>query len=277
MNRKTLIVLSVTGAISMAAALSTMSVAMARSGKTADHLVINTTVAASPDDQEAPRGRKPASLVSGTVKSLTSSQIIVTDSANADVNIAINSDTQFMIKGVADKTVAQLLVGQKVTVIQDGEGGAAKIVIAGEMPKPQMRPAPGGPGGKPRMGPGGPGGRPDMHRRGPGGRLGPGGPPAGRFVPGAPVKPANAGFGTVAQISDSSVTLTLARPAGDKTTETYVINSDTKVMPMGGQSKVAVGDTVLVVCDENKVAKSIMRAPGLRKPGTGAQPKTTST
>lgn len=265
MNRKTLIVLSVTGAISMAAALSTMSISMAKSAKTADQLAITTI--ASADDQQAPRGRKPASLVSGTVKSLTSSQVVVTDSANADVTVAINSDTQFMIKGAADKTVAQLLVGQKVTVIQDGEGGAAKIVISGELPKPpQLKQGPGGPGG-PRMGPGGPGGRPNMHRRGPGGRPGPGGPPAGGFLPGAPGKPANAGFGTVAQISDTSVTLTLARPVGDKTTETYVINSDTKIMPMGGQSKVAVGDTVLVVADDNKVAKSIMRAPGVRKPG----------
>ncbi len=269
MNRKTLVILSVSGALSLTVALSTMSVALARTGRSNDQ-VFGQTILATSQDQQKPGDRK-GSLVSGTVKSVTATSIVVTDSTGKDVTVTVNGDTRFTVTGSADKTISQILVGQKATIFQDSDG-VAKMVVSGEMPKrpelPGMGPmgpgrGPGGPGGgpgRPRMGPGGPGGRPGMGPR-----------------PGIGMS-AHAGFGTVAQISDTSITITLAHPAsGGATTETYAINSDTKIMPVAGQAKIAVGDNVLVISDAPAgstclVAKSIMRAPAMHKPTASQTP-----
>lgn len=261
MNRKTFVIISVTGAISLAAALSTMSVALARNGRSADLSLKQSVVATSPDDQQTPEERR-SPIVSGTVKSLSADSIVVTDSTGKDVTVAVNAETRFTVKGSADKTISQLLAGQEVTIFQDKDG-IAVMVLSGEMPKPPaMGPGNGPVGprlgpGRPRMGPGGPG-RPHM-RPGPGGPRGPFG---GNMS-------FHAAFGTVEQISDTSVTIKLARPAsGGATVETYAINSDTKLMP-AGQAAISVGNTVLIVGDspegsDGLVAKSIMRAPSPR-------------
>ena len=262
MNRKTLVILSVSGAMSLTIALSTVSMAMARSSRSIEKELGQSVVSTSPDDHHRPNDRKRTLPVSGTLKSLTATAIVVTDSAGNDVTMTVNGETLFTVKGSPDKTVAQLLAGQKVTVFQDSDG-IAKMVISGETPKP--------PEFRPGVGPTGPGpGWPRIGQRGPGGGIGrPGIGPGGLFGP-VPGRSAHVSFGTVAQISDTSVTITLMRPVGDKTTETYAINSETKVMPLV-QPKVAVGDTVLIVGDTAQgstglIAKSILRAPSFRKP-----------
>ncbi|MSQ32049.1 MAG: hypothetical protein EXR59_02275 [Dehalococcoidia bacterium] len=249
MDRKILVILCVSGALSLTLALSTMSVALARTGRSNQQQFGQTSVTASQEGQQKPGDHK-GFLVSGTVKSVSPTSIVVNDSTGKDVTVTVNGDTGFTVKGAVDKTISQILVGQKATIFQDADG-VAKMIVSSVMPKRPELPGMG------RMGP----------RRGPEGLGGgPGRPRMGLSGPGIGMS-AYAGLGTVAQISDTSITITLAHPAsGGAATETYFINGDTKIMPVAGQTKIAVGDNVLVVPDEGKVAKSIMRSPAMHKP-----------